>query len=423
MRIKLSAIFSVLVFAFYPVLLLFLFHYYGYYNYNDLEYNQFSIDLIFVMSLSLFSASYFSFLFFRRKSLPSDLFIFFHGAIILIPYAALHQIRLRNNEHYLLDLVTLATPVFLIIALRRVVVNLPAISIASDKGLKVLLVFTSIVVLFFLFLTPPTTASFDFKSQYVRRLEARETYGSGTLIAYFSSMVMNGVLPFLAYLAARRKSWIFLIVPIFLFLLFYYLYGVKAPLLYIAIGYMFGLFSFPRYLNKFLFLCSLGLISVLIFAVFEIQFRGYSYLEVYLIRRVFYAGQYLNATYFDFFQSYDVNFFTGMRKGIEATMYVGENILGHAGANANTNTFTHYLVQNGILGYLFAVFGVSIVFTLFDNLSKKNTHFYFVSFLFGILILEQSFTTSLLSSGIILIAILSYITKPSDYTHSNDNHR
>lgn len=61
--------------------------------------------------------------------------------------------------------------------------------------------FFSIVIVIYSIKNTPTSAGFSLETSYVRRLEGREAYAAGTLIAYLIGMLANGIGPYLAFLA------------------------------------------------------------------------------------------------------------------------------------------------------------------------------------------------------------------------------
>ena len=94
--------------------------------------------------------------------------------------------------------------------------------------------------------------------------------------------------------------------------------------------------------------------------------------------------------------------------------YIGENFLENENANSNTNAFFSALAEKGIFGYFMATIFVSIILSYFDYIWKKNLNqsFIFIGFLYGILLLEQSYSVSFVSSGVGLIFLLILFESP-----------
>lgn len=377
-----------------------------YMGFNQLDFDLFSLFSVFVVV--------FYFLFFLRKPVykPSDIFIGFYGLIVFTPYVALHGVWGRDEFSYLIDLVMLLFPVLGVVVIRLIKFKSFRFYCFREIFVLYLIIILSILVVFYLIFNSPTSASFSLLDSYTRRIEARELYGSGTFISYFSSMVMNGVLPALAFLGVVSRRVFIAFFPLVLFLCFYYIYGVKAPLLYIFLSYVFAVFYTCYSVSSFFkFIFTMIIVSFVV-AWIEFAFMGYSFLEDYLIRRVYYGGSYLIGAYFELFDSESFSRLTGLGDRASASMYVGEEYLGRDNLNANTNTFLYYLIQYGYLGYFMSVISVGFIFSFFDTLYKKNKLFLYLSFIYTLLILEQSFTTALLSSGIGVLAILYLFVKP-----------
>lgn len=386
----------------------------GYYSNEYMGYEQLSFDLFSIFGV-LISIIHYLF-FFRKVSLrPSDFFIFFYSIIVFFPYVIFNGVWGRVGFSYLFDLAILYLPILGVIGMRVLRVKFPEIYFLRENVGLYILILCALLVVFYLIRNAPESASFSLLDSYTRRLEARVEYGSGTLIAYASAIVMNGVLPLLAFLGVVRRNIILILFPMVLFVVFYYVYGVKAPLLYIFLSYALGIFLTYSSLDSFIKSIFTLLVLVFIIAWLEFMLTEYSYLEDYLIRRVYYVSSYIVGAYLELFDSEDFSRFTGLGEIGSASMYVGETFLGKEGLNANTNTFLYFLIQYGILGYFLSIVFVGIVFSFFDSLYKKNKIFIYLSFIYTLLILEQSAATALLTSGVGVLAIVFLFLKPELY--------
>jgi hypothetical protein len=90
---------------------------------------------------------------------------------------------------------------------------------------------------------------------------------------------------------------------------------------------------------------------------------------------------------------------------------IGLNYSGSAETNANVNAYQHQIAMNGLFGYFLVVIGISIYVLFLDYLLaiKKNIYTYGLSFIFAFLLIEQSFTTALLSSAMFLCLLFTII--------------
>lgn len=361
----------------------------------------------FALILAILFASY---LIHRKYEKPSDYFLLLYGLIVVAPYMLLYDIW-GGGWRYLLLIVA---PFFLVMLICGLRFRVPTVSVILEDNVVKGWLLVSLIIVVFLLLNRPLSASLSLADTYVRRLEARALYGSGTLVAYMSSIVMNGVLPLLAFVGVRKKNILLCFFALLIYLVFYFIYGVKAPVLYMLFAGVFAYFlRKDGGGGKFYWLIYYIFVSLFAVAWLEFFLLGYSYAEDYIIRRVFYVGSYLIGAYFDVLDGVDFSWVSGIPTSKPASMYVGEVVLGQPGTNANTNTFLYLLAQHGIGGYVLAITVVSGVLASLNSLRFKSEVFIFLSLMYSVLILEQSATTALLSSGIGVLTVCFYFSRPA----------
>lgn len=393
-----------------------LYYLHGYYENQSYGYGQIQLTFEFLMSF-VFSIVFCIFLLARIYKKPSDYFLLLYGLIVIVPYAVLYGIYREEGGWIVFDIIMLLIPFLCILFFCRKKLKLTNISLFEEKNFLNFFLLLSMVVGLFLIFNSPPSASFSLINSYDRRIEARDLYTSGSIIAYASSIVMNGILPLLAFLGAFNKKITYLVIAFLFYALFYYIYGVKAPLLYMVFACVLGYSMRNNNGAKFFYqTIPYIFICLVAFAWFEILIFKYSYLEDYLIRRIFYVGSHLIGAYFNFMDgnyfAWDSGLLASTTKGI--SMYIGEDFLGYEGANANTNTFVYFLAQYGAVGYVFSIMLVVFILSIFNSLEIKNKAVVFISVLYSILILEQSATTALISSGIFLIGMAYLFSRQKD---------
>lgn len=401
--------------AAYVLSLVFIYYFHGYQSNEYYGYGQINFDFEFLLIL-LGAIIFASFLFGRKYKRPSDFFLLLYGLIVIVPYAVLSDIWGRDGRAIAVDLILIAIPFYCILLICNLSFRLPKFSIVPEGTLTKIILLISILTVVLLLLNRPPAASFSLVDSYTRRLEARDVYGSGTIQAYLSSMVMNGVLPLLAFIGIFWRRMIFLLTGLFLYLGFFYIYGVKAPLMYMGFA---GVFSYSLGGDgdgrRFYGLAGYLLLGCLAVAWLEFLLFDYSYVEDYLIRRLFYVASYLVGAYFELINSDAFSWISGLlvptSKSI--SMYVGEDFLGLPDDNANTNTFLYFLAQYGIFGYIFVILLVGFVLSFLNSLRFRNKIFILISIMYSVLLLEQSATTALVSSGIGLLSMVYYFSKRS----------
>lgn len=412
---KVREVLAFLKSAAYVLSLVFIYYFHGYQSNEYYGYGQINFDFEFLLIL-LGAIIFASFLLGRKYKRPSDFFLLLYGLIVVVPYAVLSDIWGRDSRTIAVDLILIAIPFCCILLICNLHFRLPKFSIVPEGTLTKIILLISILTVVLLLLNRPPAASFSLADSYTRRLETRDVYGSGTIQAYLSSMVMNGALPLLAFVGIFWRRTVFLLAGLFLYLGFFYIYGVKAPLMYMVFA---GVFAYSLGGDgdgrRFYGLIGYLLLGCLAVAWLEFLLFDYSYVEDYLVRRLFYVASYLVGAYFELINSDAFSWISGLlvptSKSI--SMYVGEDFLGLPGDNANTNTFLYFLAQYGIFGYVFVILLVGFVFSFLNSLRFRNKTFILISIMYSVLLLEQSATTALVSSGIGLLSMVYYFSKKS----------
>lgn len=354
---------------------------------------------------------------------PSDFFCFFYGFFVLLPYSLLHSIRGEVAfESFAIYFVILFFPLLFvkIILLRLPVFRFPGL--ISQSSIILFLCVLIVVGVVMVLLNPTPSAGFELSTSYDRRLEGREIFVSGSFFSYFSTAIINGFAPLVAFWACwKKKSWL-MIVPFLCWLAFYYLLGLKAPILFITVAALLGYAARVRKIEFFLACIYLLLVLAFVVFVFEYTVTNYSYVADYFLRRAFTVPSWVNASFFEFMTSESVKWseLTGIDGGKSISFVVGEEYLGFEGLNANTNAFMYALGSGGVVLYLLTIFLVSAVFFILDSayVRKNNPIFIYIGFSYSVLIIEQAATTALLSSGIgLLIGLMVCARKNQDNSY------
>jgi hypothetical protein len=255
----------------------------------------------------------------------------------------------------------------------------------------------------------PAAAGFNFS--YERRIEGRDIYAAGSMLAYLNAAVVNGFAPFLAFFAGWQcRKWL-LGVSLFCGLAFFYMLGLKAPVFFILVAYLIGR---AAYFGK-IYLISRTIYGLLVgaFVLFFIEYAvsGYSLVGDYFIRRTFSVPAWVMSAFFEYMSEGVGNFwnlFSGSSVDMPITFVIGEGFLGLVGLNANTNAFVYQLGSGGVFMYFVTVFLISVVFAILDSAyaCRKSPALIYLGFSFSILLTEQAATTALLSSGLGLLILL-----------------
>jgi hypothetical protein len=231
---------------------------------------------------------------------------------------------------------------------------------------------------------------------------------------------MNGFLPLLAFWAGVKRSKFLLIAPVIGWLSFFYLIGVKAPLFYITLSYILGVVLLSKQYSSAVLMLLLALLCFLVVSVVELLLFDYSYLADYFFRRAFSVPAFLISTYSDFFtviHASEWSYHSGLLSDKPVSFIVGEDFLGMAGLNANTNSYVYAFTSGGLFSYIFVCLVVVTTFVVIDWRFKvnKSPEMVYCSFIFGLLLLEQYVGTIFLSSGFLMVMLVSLLIKDKKY--------
>ncbi len=353
------------------------------------------------------------------KGYPSDFFIIFYSAIPILAFCTLTSTSGKITNNILLpSLFVVVLPLFSLIAMKKFFPKIKWRGIISSKIIDQVLLVVLLLVIAYSYMYSPESAGFDIINSYDRRMEGRDIYAAGSLIAYAQMMCMNGFTPYLAYRGSLKRQSSLICVAFAFALFFYWLLGVKSPLVYVlvgcVVGYLIGRNSQQNFVNYFI----AGIVGLYFFVLIEWWLSvEYSLIVEYGFRRLFAVQAQIQGYYLDFLLINSPsfwNFLSGVHEqSFSATYYIGGNYMGDLDSNANTNAFLYAFVANGVLGYLVAIFFVTIFLVLMDRLyiATKNPTYILIGFIYGYLITEQAFLTAFVSSGVGFLFLLTFIEK------------
>jgi hypothetical protein len=380
------------------------------------------INLSIILLVSVFITS-------RLKGYPSDFFVIFYLAIPLISFCTLTSTSGKINDFiFWPSLVVVTFPLALVLVIQKFFPTFKWRGMISSRIIDKILLGILFTVIIFSYINSPESASFDILNSYYRRLEGREIYTAGSLIAYALMMCMNSFAPYLAFRGAtsQKNSLIFIAFGAVIF--FFWLLGVKAPLVYAILGCLIGYLTRINDIRNFVKYFLIIIMGLYFLVLIEwTVFNNYSIVADYGFRRLFPVQAQIQGYYLDFLMIDTPtfwNFFSGVNdQSFSATYYIGNTYLGNPDSNANTNAFLYAMVANGILGYIIATFFVAIFLVLLDRLylSTQNPGYILIGFVFGYLLTEQAFSTAMVSSGVGLLFLLTFLEKYEPYKKTNQN--
>jgi len=256
-------------------------------------------------------------------------------------------------------------------------------------------------------------AGFSFEEAHVRRLQGRDTFSGNAVAAYLLQMSANGLAPFVAFLGVLRRSKLAMLSAIGFAMLCFWLLGLKSPVVNVLVLGGLGWLVRSGRVGSVTAMLTSALAAVLALAVIELWLFDISLIAEFGIRRVILVNATIQSYFADALSH--TRWLALLASGFDlaghptAEYYIGATYMGSELTNANTNAFLHELSVNGVLGYLAVVAGACVVLGWCDRVWLRDHRadgFAFAAIL-GILMVEQAFTTALISSGLVLCILMS----------------
>ena len=281
----------------------------------------------------------------------------------------------------------------------------------SKHGLiKLPVEFVIVVILLFVFIAMITKMdlSFSLSSSYERRFVGREKITG--LLAYFFEISSNGLAPILAFLAIYNRNYKYILFAFAFSIFAFGFIGTKASFAYVVLLSFVG-YYFSKRFNNIVYVLVLLMTTLIFFGILEFLFFDSFWINDIFVRRVNLSPVLTQMHYLDliFTQSQNnYSFLTGNQDDQYITYRIGETYYKNPLINVNTISFLQVFGQLGILGYFFNVFFLVFFCNLLQYFDKVYKHKVWIALtiIYALLLLEQSFTTAFLSSGIGFIIIL-----------------
>ena len=346
-----------------------------------------------------------------RDNSVISLFGFLYLFLVYIPYFLFYSVK-QNATLSFTDAILVTSPILIVFCQSKVNRDLlSSRGFYKDSFFDYLLVIIGIVSAVFTLIYAPKSSSFDL-IEFERRMEAREVY-TGAL-AYLNEMVMNAIIPFIAFKSIYNRKYWLAIMPLALVLVFYYCYGVKSPFVVMFLSFIGGIIASRKDHKKIVLILAFCSIALGLLAYFEFYKYEYSNIIAYVFRRLHYVMAFNVEAYLECFANPNFSWLGlwGMKIQMPASIYIGEVFLQSQNLNANTNTFMYYLIQYGLPGYVFSLLSVWAILIFFDSWNEQTPTKSFIAGIFCLMIMEKSFTTSLISSGMLVLILLHYFAEP-----------
>jgi len=348
---------------------------------------------------------------------PADVFPVFYIPIACLCGAVYWQnTGLLHGPDWLLMLGLLTSPIVALKITSKILFanfRLPvaSVNLSSNKSLPLILLIiiaTAAVTGYFI---NENVGGFDMEHSYDRRLAGRMAFADHTFARYLFDNAANGAVLILAFISGSRKSLIYLLWSMAFAFFNFWLLGTKATFFYVVLMFFIGKIYKNGNQEK-LPVYFISIVTVLfIAATVECLANGRSIIADYIIRRAFMAAVQIQSYYIDSIfngQGYPYTLLTGVGGDIVPSLFIGKTYFGNADTNANTNAIFYELAHAGLPGLLFCIVFICVFFGILDKNYKKtgSVNTMAVGCLYSMLLVEQAFTTALISSGVLLCLFL-----------------
>lgn len=347
---------------------------------------------------------------------PSDFFLFFYGLFVVGTYVFFGLTNGDYLDSYHVGLIVILLPIFVLkyVLQFKIKIEIKNIGLFSTNAALWFLSFFSIFIVIYSITNAPASAGFSLETSYVRRLEGREVYVAGTLIAYLIGMLANGIGPYLAFVAGEKNLKILLLPSIFVAVSYFFLLGLKMPAALAIIAFCLGLLCRSGFLGKLPQILLFSVIGLIVIVIFEwVLNDGYSLVAELSFRRMNVVPGQVMSHYVELITSNSLwSVWSGVDHIKGVTYLIGE-LYYTKESNASTSAFMVSLANDGIFSLLFIVFLLIIFYGAVDNVYRltKNSGLIYVGFFYSLIIVEQAATTALLSSGFALIFLVLFFEK------------
>jgi len=260
--------------------------------------------------------------------------------------------------------------------------------------------------------------SFDFGGQYTRRSLARDVFASGSFLAYYCSIFTQGLFPvFLGYGIYLRKH-AYTLAGLLSVLVLWGGTGQKYPFFVLVL--VVGLMLWYRGLGYVhILLLPLAGIFVIFAGIVEDQLFDYSYINDYLLRRIYAVASTLLGAAQLYVSDHGMGYYKDtllgalvMGKRSESlTFSVGATIFRRPDINANVDFLALAWMQGGLAAAAAEALAVSVIVIILNRIYQqyRDVMAVCIAVLLASKIVEQSLLTALVSSGTFLMIVALHL--------------
>lgn len=273
----------------------------------------------------------------------------------------------------------------------------------SDTLICSLAVVLALIVIFISGRYTHFRLNFNLLNVYELRAEARE-FNMPSILFYLWAPASN-VLPIILIFLLKKKNILFAIFISLIIFLNFSINGSKSTLFKLLFCLFLYFFMKKELLSKVPYLFVLLVIATLI----EWYFNVTTVISTFVVRRVLYVPSLLDSLFYDYIQQTGPLYYN--QGDVNITFLIGEKYFGDEDMMANNGMFSDAYMNLGWVGCLIYPFLYAFFFKICDSAFREVNRqiVFFVGLLIVTTIGSSVFTTALLTHGIFLLCLITYL--------------
>lgn len=287
------------------------------------------------------------------------------------------------------------------------------INIQEGSNLILILGITIILFLPFLYYLPYINIqNLWLKGIYETRVLFR-SINSSEALAYLISPLSRVLLPALIVVSINQKKWFLLLTIVTLTAYLFLASGAVKSVyfgIFMAIFFYFGA-TYRSKLQTFIIL----IITLSIFGIAEYLITGSAVIQDFSIRRVFFVPPLMEDTYYSFFSTHEktiyshsfLSFIKEANYELPLARYIGEEVIGKEGLNANVGIVPDGFLSLGWSGVIINSIILSYTFLLFDRM-RIDPIFFGIFFTYIYYFNTAFLGTLLLTHGYLFLILFAF---------------
>lgn len=383
----------------------------------DQSYQRFFVSWIVYFSLiALLKSDYYK---------PSDFYLFIHFVLIVAPSIVLFE---AGGKSLVFMLLTAGS--FLLI---KLILSFPDVRFTGLVGGNLLAVMVSsallgVVVIRLIAAGGIENINFNPERVYSLRQETEAVYFEG-IWGYLTAWAFKVCMPFLLSISLLKSRFYLSVAILVLGMLAFGITGHRSMALFSVVGL--GIYATRNFREKNARALLLIIIFLLLIYGLHVFFNDIV-ISSTIIRRAFFLPSFLNYSYHEFFSINEYVYYSNSvlsrlseyaYGGTDLSHVVAGEVLGEPMMGANTGFVGTSYAHGGALGMLIISVFVAVIIKVIDGLccDPRDTWFYlsFTAIPMLALLTSAAFFTALLTHGVLIAVMLTWVYRCDTLRHSS----